>query len=344
MTVTGQDGVQMKRGIAGRLLSINKHGGVIAKQHVVVDGHEDTLLRVATHAHSDHLVFLNKSINSGLTLVGTPLTLEWLRAMGYKVPERQLKSVDYGRPIRIKDIKVVLEKACHIPGSAQVIIETNDGLKVVYTSDFKKPVTETPVVEADVLVTDATYGNPSYVREFDDYIELILADLVRELLPRGPVYIYGYYGKIQEVMEILRREGIDAPFILPHRQYVLARIAEKYGLNLGTYIHVNSSEAEDVMRDGWYVYLTHTNSRRHTNSLGNHIILSGWEFRRPYRKIRKNVWLVAFSDHADFRGLVRYIKEARPREVVVNSIRSTCGDLFAEYVRRKLNVEVILLP
>ncbi len=334
----------MREAIASKLLSINRHGGIIAKQYVVVDGHEKTPLRIATHAHSDHLVSFSRSVNSGATIVGTPLTLDWVRAMGYKVPERQLMAVGYGRPIKIGDIEVVLERACHIPGSAQVIIETNDGLKAVYTSDFKKPLVETPVIEADILITDATYGNPSYVREFDDYIELILADLVRELLSKGPVYIYGYYGKIQEVMGILRREGIDAPFILPHRQYVLARIAERHGLNLGTYLHANSSEAEDVMRDGWYIYLTHINSRRRANNLGNHIILSGWEFRRPYRRISKNVWLVAFSDHADFKGLIKYIIEAKPKELIVNNVRSTCGDLFIDYVRKKLSINAFLLP
>ncbi len=335
----------MQGTIASKLLDINRHGGVVAKRYVVVDGHEKLFLRIATHAHSDHLVSLNKSVNSGVTIVGTALTLEWIRAMGYKVPERLLKPVEYGSAIKVGDVRVTLEKACHIPGSAQVIIETSSGLRVVYTSDFKKPLAGTPVISADVLVTDATYGNPSYVREFDDYIEVILADLVRELLSKGPVYIYGYYGKIQEVMDILRREGIDAPFILPHKQYVLAKIAEKHGLYLGTYLHVNSSEAEDVMRDGWYIFLTHVNSRKVTgNNLGNHIILSGWEFRKPYRRIGKNVWLVAFSDHADFRGLIRYIEEAKPKEIIVNKVRSTCGDLFVDYIRRKLGISAFLLP
>ncbi|RLG77369.1 MAG: hypothetical protein DRO14_02400 [Thermoprotei archaeon] len=335
----------MQGTIANKLLDINRHGGVVAKQYVVVDGHEKLSLRIATHAHSDHLVSLNKSVSSGVTIVGTALTLEWIRAMGYRVPERLLKPVEYGNLIKVGDVKVTLEKACHIPGSAQVIIETSSGVRVVYTSDFKKPLVGTPVINADVLVTDATYGNPSYVREFDDCIEVILADLVRELLSKGPVYIYGYYGKIQEVMDVLRREGIDAPFILPHKQYILARIAERHGLNLGTYLHVNSAEAEDVMRDGWYIYLTHVNSRKIIGSnLGNHIILSGWEFRKPYRRIGKNTWLVAFSDHADFRGLIRYIEEAKPKEIIVNRVRSTCGDLFVDYIRRKLGINAFLLP
>ena len=335
----------MQDAITDKLLSINKHGGIIAKRYVVVDGHERLPLRIVTHAHSDHLVSLNKSVNSGVIIVGTALTLEWIRAMGYKVPERLLKPVEYGTSIKTGDIRIILEKACHIPGSAQVIIETNNGVRVVYTSDFKKPLVETPVINADILVTDATYGNPAYVREFDDCIEIILADLVRELLSKGPVYIYGYYGKIQEVMGLLRREGIDAPFILSHKQYVLARIAEKHGLNLGTYLHVNSAEAEDIMRDGWYIYMTHINSRRIIgNNLGSHIILSGWEFRKPYRRIGKNTWLVAFSDHADFKGLIRYIKEAKPKEIVVNKVRSTCGDLFVDYIKRKLGINAFLLP
>lgn len=324
-------------------IRINNHGGISLFKELIIDGHEDFMPRVVTHIHSDHTVSIKKSLQNSPLIIGTPLTMEWLKLMGFRVPNNSSVPLDYGSSIRLDSGRLTLERAVHIPGTAQVVFDLDDGRRIVYTSDFKKPASGTPVINADVLIIDAVYGSPDYVREFDEYIDMILADLVRELLSSGPVYLYGYYGKIQEVMDVLRREGIDAPFVLPHKQYVLAKAAEGHGLNFGDYVHANSAEAHDIMRDGWFVYLTHITNRRY-NGLGNHEVLSGWEFSRPYKKIGKNKWLVAFSDHADFRGLVEYVENSSPDMVVVNRPRSTYSELFAEFIKEKLGIKVFIGP
>ncbi len=323
-------------------IKINEHGGIVIDDYVAIDGHDDVFLRVVTHIHSDHTRYLSKSLRNNQTIVAPPLTVEWLKVMGYGVNRDAFVPIDYGTPIRldIGDLKLV--HAQHIPGTAQVVLEHESGIRVVYPSDFKKPGDKTPVIDSDILILDAVYGHPNYVREFDDYIEMVLADLVRELLSKGPVYIYGYYGKIQEVMSLLRAEGVDAPFVMSHRQYVLAKVAEKFGMKFGEYYHINSTEAEDVMRDGWFVYLGH--SSRILNGVGSHVLLSGWEFTSPYRRVGRNRWLVAFSDHADFRGLVEYVRESRPKKLIVNRARSAGVAEFSKYIKRKLGIDVVVMP
>lgn len=326
------------------LVKGNDHG-VISVSLVDIDGVEDGRIRIVTHAHSDHTVGLSKSANISEKIVATPLTLEWLPVLGHKLPRHKLLPLDYGGEIRAGDLRITFYESAHIPGTAQVMIEFPDGATLAYTSDFKKPGEGTPILSPDVLVIDAVYGRPNYVREFDDIIDTILADAVRELLATGPVYLYGYHGKIQEVMEVLRREGVDAPFILQYKQYQLARIAERHGHRFGDYVLHGTDEAEDIIRDGWFIYFAHVNSKRRLNGvMGNHLILSGWEFSRPYKRIGRNKWLVAFSDHADFTGLLKYVGESRPKLLLVNSPRSTGGVEFAEYVRKKLGIETLLLP
>ncbi len=333
--------------ILEKLLNIGCDGGISIRKEVarvVIDGHYDGILRVVTHAHSDHIRGLRKSIATGCRIVSTPLTLEWLRLLGFKLPESQMLPVRIGGALSVGDISMGFEQASHIPGTIQVKADFKDGLRIVYTSDFKKPGTDTPVLNCDVLVIDAVYGDPAYVRPFDDCIEEILTDFIKGLLAQGPVYIYGYYGKIQEVMSILRSYGLDAPFILSHKQYMLARAAERFGVKLGDYVHASSREAEDIIRDGWFVYFTHFYNYRRINGLGSHVILSGWEFSKPYKRLGNRRWLVAFSDHADFNGLVEYVKQASPKVVIVNKPRSTHGEVFAEYVKRKLSIEAHALP
>ncbi len=323
-------------------VTINEHGGIKVSESVIIDGHEDGLPRVVTHAHSDHTKYLGRSSRKSPMIVGTPITLEWLRVLGYKLSDAVLRPLNYGEILNFKSGKIYLEKAFHIPGTAQVVFETENGLRIVYTSDFKKAGSLTPVINADILVMDAVYGNPAFKRDFDDYIDIVLVDLVKELLARGPVYIHGYHGKNQEVMMLLRSEGIEAPFVLDPKQYALTRAMENHGYTVRDYHCVGGEETDEIMRTGWFIYFTHFFKK--SNGVGMHVKLSGWEFRKPVRRIGSKWWLVAFSDHSDFQGLVDYVRLSKPREVIVNCERSTDGYLFARYVEKKLGVRTYLLP
>ncbi|MCD6324494.1 MAG: hypothetical protein J7L55_05255 [Desulfurococcales archaeon] len=332
------------RAVMVTAVAINSHGGITVSESVVIDGHEDNLPRVVTHAHSDHTKYLSRSSRNSPMIIGTPITLEWLKILGFKLSDSVLQPINYGEVLRLPSGTLRLEKALHIPGTAQVVFDSDEGWRAVYTSDFKKPGSHTPVISSDVLIIDAVYGNPEFRRDFDDYIEIVLVDLVKELLASGSVYIHGYHGKNQEVMMLLRSEGIDAPFILDHKQYALTRAMEHHGLRVRDYHHVGTEEADEIMRDGWFVYFTHFFRRVECDGFGTHVKLSGWEFKKPMRQLGRRWWLVAFSDHSDFQGLVDYVRLSRPKEVIVNCKRSTDGYLFAKYVEKKLGVKTYLLP
>lgn len=323
-------------------IRILSDGGIKVGDNLIIDGFDKVPYRVVTHIHSDHTVGLEKSLLIRSSIIATPLTIEWLKALDYKIPKINEIKLPYGGELRINDMKLTLQKTLHIPGSAQVVIDTEYGERIVYTSDFKKPGTETPILPADILIIDAVYGRSDYVRVFDDTIELILVDLVKELLSQGPVYIYAYYGKVQEVMMLLRNYGINAPFIVTQKNFRLCRIAERYGFKFGDYVLAGTPDSEDIIRDGWYIYFSHINRR--INGIGNHVVLSGWEFKYPYRRLGNRYWLVAFSDHADFNGLLRYVEDSKPKKLIINRVRSVGAEDLAIYVKKKLGIETYLLP
>jgi putative mRNA 3-end processing factor len=49
-------------------------------------------------------------------------------------------------------------------GRGSSFVEDAEGTRIVYTGDFR--IEKTPVLEADVLVMEATYGSPSCKRPF----------------------------------------------------------------------------------------------------------------------------------------------------------------------------------
>jgi len=322
---------------------IGSDGGITIAGSVVIDGHSHVSqrVRVVTHIHSDHTVNLHESIKGSYRIAATQLTLSWLQVFGYSVASPV--SLEAGESIRLGDLRLRFLRSVHIPGTVQVLVETDDGNRVLYSSDFKKPGDETPVEEADVLVIDAVYGRPSYVREFDDYIEHLLVDLVKQLLAGGGVRIYGYYGKVNEVMSLLRQGGVDAPFVLAPKVYMMTKKAESLGFRFGDYLLAGSRESREVIRGRWYVYLDHSSRATPGSRDVSTLILSGWEFRSPIRRVSGRTWHVAFSDHSDFRGLVRYVSGVRPRKLYVVKARSNGAEEFASYVAKNLGIQEVLV-
>lgn len=324
-------------------VDVGGDGAIVVSDSVVIDGHKDvpTRSRVVTHIHSDHIVNLTSSIRGSYRILGTQITLSWLSVLGYPVGNGSV-ALNYGSRFKVGEVTVELIKSHHIPGTAQVLVECSDGHRVLYSSDFKKPGSSTPVIEADTLVIDAVYGRPHYVRRFDDAIEMLLVDLVKQLLSEGGVHIYGYYGKVNEVMEVLRSGGVDAPFVLPSKVYMMTKRAESVGSRIENYLLAGSREADEVMKSGWYVYLDHTTRARLRTPRGaNSVILSGWEFEKPIKRLAARTWHVAFSDHSDFRGLVYYVSQVRPSRVYVVRARSNGAEEFAAYLSEKLGIREV---
>ncbi|WFO75283.1 MBL fold metallo-hydrolase [Desulfurococcaceae archaeon MEX13E-LK6-19] len=332
------------------IVDITKRGAILLGKNFAVDGPEKRPVRVITHAHSDHLIGLEESLQYSSMVIATPATIELILELcrlntTYRVLFKQ-KAVplDYNQEININGEKLTLLYSNHILGSAQVLVETN-GYRLGYTGDFR--IKNTPVMkDLDILVIEATYGSPKTIREFKDEVEDYIVDAVLDGLSRDePVRIYGYYGKLQEVMVLLRNKGIKEPFIMPPKIYRITKIAVKYGYEIDNFYNSNTREAMEIKRTGRYILFQHmmTASRRNLDK-GVNIVLSGWEFDKPIKKIDRNTWLIAYSSHADFNELLEYVEKAQPKVLIVDNSRESYAYEFANEVSKRLKIPAIVLP
>ncbi len=336
--------------MAGQRARITERGAILLTDLVSVDGfHPGSPLRVVTHIHSDHVLGLSDSVRTAHFIVATELTHELLRALEYRVPPSKRLDLPYGVAVEYDGVRVRLAEANHVPGTAQVVVEAEDGSVLAYTSDFKQP--GTPVIEEpDVLVIDATYGFEGWVRPWQDQIDDILVDAVLEALAyeRG-VVIEAYQGKLQKVMHVLREHGVEAPFVAPRRVYQVARVLASHGMRTGDVLLETTREALEAMRGGWYVYFTTGATARRGRGPQSRrpvrIQLTGWELEEPFRKISETEWVVSYSDHADFKQTLDYVEASRPGLLVVDAYRGgNVARHFAAVVSRRLGIPAVAMP
>lgn len=326
--------------------AINGKGAILLGKCVACDSFDDARpLRVVTHAHYDHLTGLQQSLRKCKAVIMTAATRDLLEAMRgrWSLTRGNVKTLAYEEPLIYEDEKLTLYFADHILGTAQVLVEDAEGTRILYTSDFRLP--KTPIINADVLVVEATYGNPMQVRPFEKVVENALVSLVERGLKQEPVYIFGYHGKLQEVMQILRNARMKAPFIVPEKVFRVSKICEKHGMKLGRYLLFSEEEAQSMLKiKDSFVAFYHMNSRRYIGKDAFRILVSGWEFSSPRRQIGDNEHIIALSDHSDFKGLLKYVEESRPKLVITDNYRMGAAKTLAKQIEKRLKIPAKPLP
>ncbi len=326
--------------------SVTRNGAVLLGKHVACDSYDAARpIRVVTHAHYDHLGGLQQSLRRCKAVVMTSATQDLITVLQGQTSlmHGNVYSLNYGETLPYDGERVTLHPADHILGAAQVLVEDKDGARIVYTGDFR--MSNTPVLEADVLVLEATYGNPFQVRPFKRIVESALVSLVESALKNGPLYIFGYHGKLQEVMQILYENDIEAPFILPEKVFRAAKVCERYGMRVGKVLSADEEEAMEIAeRNEPHVAFYHMNSKRYVGTDCLRICVSGWEFSGPRRQIAPNEHIVALSDHADFRELLQYVSESKPKLVITDNHRVGDAVVLAREIEKRLGIPAQALP
>ena len=327
--------------------SVSERGAVLLGDSIACDAYDaDRPLHVVTHAHSDHLVGLRQSLRSGKRVLMTAATRDLVEVMnGALALNGGLVDVlDYGRTVEYGDERITLVKADHILGAAQVLVEDAAGSRVAYTGDFRVDGTE-PLLDCDVLVVEATYGSPLCRRSFESDVKEILVSLIEKRLRYGAVYVFGYHGKLQEIMQILHSADVSVPFVMPERIFRVSKVCEQHGMKLGTLTLASEKEGRELLHGNLpCVAFYHMNARGSVGLNGSRICVSGWEFHSPCRQIGEREHLVALSDHSDFDGLLEYVERCKPKCVVTDNYRVSYGATLAREISRRLGIPAVAMP
>jgi putative mRNA 3-end processing factor len=326
--------------------TVTPQGAIILGKYTACDAFDaNAPLRVITHAHADHLTGLKQSLKTCEKVLMTPATKDLVDVImnPLLLMSGYAETLEYEKKITYQEETITFFPADHILGSAQVLVEDAEGTRIVYTGDFR--IDNTPAIETDILVIEATYGSPFCKRSFDQDVKDLLISTVEKGLKQGTVYIFGYHGKLQEVMQILRKTQTGTLFIAPEKVFQVTKTCQKHGMHTGNIIHADTQEAQELLtRSEPCIAFYHMGSKGKVGLNNFNITLSGWEFNTPLRQNSDNNYTVALSDHSDFNGLLEYVRQSKPKLVITDNYRDGHAQTLANEIQKRQHIPATPQP
>ena len=271
---------------------------------------------VVTHAHGDHFP------DNDATVVCSPLTASLARARR----DEPLK--------RISDDRIDLVPAGHVAGSQAALITDPDGTRYCYTGDictrsrfylsgFQPP-------DCDVLITEATYGEPEYTFPSHD----VVAEEIRAWLNdiERPALMFGYaLGRAQKLQLLAQQSDLDRVLITD----AVRRVNRSIEDHLDVVFDVEMYGGDKTLEPGDALVLPMSTARfdwiddlcADTDAIKAGF--SGWAINSSFKFRGDYDVTFPLSDHCDFAELCSVVERADPDHVYTNH-GST--DTFAEWL------------
>ena len=268
---------------------------------------------VFTHAHADH------------ARRGHARALAQRDALGVlrqRLGEMPIDGVDYGETRRIGGACVSLHPAGHVLGSAQVRVEVAGEVWVV-TGDYKLDPDPTCAafepVRAHTLITESTFGLPVYrwapARVLFDGIDAWWRANA-EAGRASVVYAYAF-GKAQRLLA-----GVDAsigPIVCHGAVETLNRCYREAGVPLPPTRLASAIADRGALSRALVIAPPSAQGSTWLRRFGEYsdAFASGWMQLRGARRRRGTDRGFVVSDHADWPGLLRAVRESGAQQVYV---------------------------
>ena len=283
---------------------------------------------VVTHAHGDHA--RAGSAQYHVAAAGLGLMKERLGA------DAVIVAHEYGQRFALGDVGVSLHPSGHVLGAAQVRME-GDGRVVVVSGDYKRDPDPTCApfepVACDVFVTESTFGLPIYHWPPMDGVARDILAWVDECAARGvPAVLFCYaLGKAQRVLAELARLSTRKAFLHGAMLRLVQAYREAGVVMLDTEAVSDSAPGRDFAGELVLAPPSAAGSpwmkRFGKESTG---FASGWMQIRGNRRRRGYDRGFVVSDHADWDGLLRSVKESGASRIYVTH---GDGDALVRYLR-----------
>ncbi len=282
-----------------------------------------------SHAHADH--------STGLRSKFLKYSSQETRKIFENLSGRSVVNfhdTNLGRSIKLGDVEVTPINAGHMLGSTQFLVTLPD-TTILYTGDINYIDTLTTKraekVQCDILVTEATYGDPLYVfpdREeiYANIVKWTLDQINKGLVPTFQVYAAG------KAQELVRLFNLYTNLDVTTNQ----KIAKVNAIYSNSGLNLNCNEVNSEVDSKSCVCITTRSNPMNTRNYAR-AVTTGWALKMHSSR----AGAFPLSSHADFSQLLQFVKDSGAK-MVYGFTGYT--DIFATEIRRNLGISSRPLP
>ena len=283
-----------------------------------------------THAHADHASAFKHPEREKYA---TQETFDLLKQMGWSRLDG-LNRIRVGDSVKIDDFEVKVHNSGHVLGSVQYEVNTPEGT-VLYTGDLctEKTYTMDPAtpVKCDILVIETTFGSPmfQFPKREDLAVEIYQWAVNTVLNGKVPAFKTDSIGNAQEIISILN-QYTNLPVLTNRSATGVTDVYRDSGFDLES-IDVYSDEGKDLLESGKCALITPKGSKPRWDNL-EVSLASGWAVIMGRKRVA-----FPLSDHADYRGLMNFVRRCKPKRVLTFHGGNFTKD-FHNHVRKRLGI------
>ena len=299
---------------ADGLITLTPQGLYCAAADAWIDPWRPVPRALITHAHADH--------------ARPGCGRYWAAEAGEGVLRRRLGKdirldpITYGEEIRIGDARVSFHPAGHVLGSAQIRLEAG-GERWLVSGDYKRDADPTCApfepVRADVMITEATFGLPVYRWRPGAEVARRIEAWWREA-PQRPSLLFCYaFGKAQRVLAELHAIGVREEVLLHGAVEALMPAYRERRIAMVPTRPVSAVPRGESLA-GRLVLAppsAHRSAWMKRFRMPQTAFVSGWMAVRGARRRVGYERGFVMSDHADWPGLLRSVRECGAQQVYV---------------------------
>ena len=311
------------------LLRLTPEGLYCPAADAWIDPHRPVPRALLTHAHADHA-------RSGCGRYWAIACSEGIlrRRLGAAIA---LEPVAYGQELRLGGARVSFHAAGHVLGSAQIRLEAG-GESWLVSGDYKREADPScqpfEPVRADGLITEATFALPIYRWPSP---RTVVAEMVAwwRQAPERPSVLFCYaLGKAQRILAELAALGVEEEVLLhgavealmePYRAAGVTMVPTRPLSQLGKGESLAGRLVLAPPAAGGSSWM-----RRLRGAQSG--FASGWMAVRGARRRRGHGRGFVLSDHADWEGVLRTVRESGARQVLVTHGHN---EVLARYLREQ---------
>lgn len=296
------------------LLEVTPAGMYCAQGDFYIDPWKSVPRAIITHAHADHA-----RPGCDRYLCASPGKIVLRTRIGHAA---SIDTVRYGETLWINGVKIVLAPAGHILGSAQVGLE-HQGMRWVVTGDYKIQTDPTCAafepLEADVLVTESTFGLPIYRWPDPEKIAAEINQWWRDnqAAGRNSVLLAYALGKAQRLAAMI--DPTIGPIVAHGSVMKMVRAYRDSGVRLPPIDGVPPQARKVGGGRALVIAPPSVAGHRWLKLFGKTSLamVSGWMLLPAAHDNRVFDRGFVLSDHADFPGLLSAIEASRAKRVLV---------------------------